>query len=155
MDWGLFAIFVASCAAAGTTGAIFKPGPWYDALQKPTWTPPNWAFPVVWTTLYVLMSYAGMRVALAPGAGLALALWGLQLALNTLWTPVFFGLRRLRGGLVIIGALWLSVAAMTWAFFQVDWIAGLALVPYLAWVSVAAGLNFAVWRLNPNEPALA
>ena len=101
------------------------------------------------------MSYAGMRVALAPGAGLALALWGLQLALNTLWTPVFFGLRRLRGGLVIIGALWLSVAAMTWAFFQVDWIAGLALVPYLAWVSVAAGLNFAVWRLNPNEPALA
>jgi benzodiazapine receptor len=155
MDWGLFSIFLATCLVAGTTGAAFKPGPWYAALRKPVWTPPDWVFPVAWSTLYLLMSYSAMRVALAPGAGLALALWGLQIALNTLWTPVFFGLRRMREGFVVIVGLWLAVAATTAAFAQVDAVAGLAMLPYLVWVSVAAALNLAVWRLNPHEPAIA
>ena len=155
MDWGLFAIFLASCVAAGTTGAAFKPGDWYAALQKPVWPPPDWAFPVVWTTLYLLMSYSAMRVALLPGAGMALALWGLQLALNTLWTPIFFGLRRMREGLLVILALWAAVAGTVWSFGQVDGLAGVLMLPYLLWVSIAAALNFSVWRMNPGHAPLA
>ena len=155
MDWGLFAIFLASCVAAGTTGAAFKPGDWYAALQKPVWTPPDWAFPVVWTTLYLLMSYSAMRVALLPGAGVALALWGLQLALNTLWTPIFFGLRRMREGFLVILALWAAVAGTVWSFGQVDGLAGVLMLPYLLWVSIAAALNFSVWRMNPGHAPLA
>jgi tryptophan-rich sensory protein len=75
----------------------------------------------------------------------------LQIALNGLWTPVFFGLRRMRLGLMVLGALWLSVAATLVALWQVDLWAGLLFVPYLTWVSVAAALNLAVIRLNPEE----
>ena len=106
MIWVYFAIFFAACAAAGATGAMFQPGEWYKSLKKPSWTPPNWLFPLAWTTLYVCMSAAGARVAGLDGSGLALALWALQIALNTLWTPVFFGLRNIRGGMVVLVALW-------------------------------------------------
>lgn len=154
MDWGLFAIFMASCAAAGTTGAAFKPGDWYEGLRKPVWTPPKWAFPVVWSTLYLLMSYSAMRVAMLPDTGIALAFWGLQIALNTLWTPIFFGLRRMREGFFVILALWAAVAATAGAFAQADLLAGVLFLPYLLWVSVAAALNLSVWRLNPDHRPL-
>lgn len=152
MDWLLFAIFLGSCMAAGTTGAMFEPGPWYRSIAKPRWTPPDWLFPVAWFVLYICMSLAAMRVAMTPAAGLALALWGLQIALNTLWTPIFFGLHRMGAALVVIVALWLSVAATMVAFWQVDMIAGLLFVPYLAWVTVAGALNLAVWWLNRGTP---
>ena len=150
MFWILFMIFLAACFSAGATGGMFPPGDWYRSLDKPRWTPPNWLFPVAWTTLYLLMAFAGARVALAPENGLALALWALQIALNTLWTPVFFGLRRMRAGLVVLSALWLAVAAALVALWQVDSWAGLAFVPYLCWVSVAWALNLSVLRRNPN-----
>jgi tryptophan-rich sensory protein len=126
MDWGLFLTFLAACGGAAATGAMFQPGAWYDALQKPSWTPPNWLFPVAWTTLYLLMSLSAMRVAQLPDAGQALAFWAMQIAFNTLWTPVFFGLRRMRAALVVMVFLW---------------------------VSVAGALNFSVWRLNPDQSA--
>ena len=148
MDWLLFAIFLGACMAAGTTGAMFEPGAWYRSLSKPRWTPPNWLFPVAWFTLYICMSLAAMRVAMTPVAGLPLALWGLQIALNTLWTPIFFGLKRLGAAMVVIVALWLSVAATMLAFWQVDTLAGMLFVPYLAWVTVAGALNFSVWWMN-------
>lgn len=144
----LFLTFLAATVAAGATGMLFKPGPWYEGLVKPDWTPPKWAFPVVWTTLYVLMSYAAARVAGHAAAGQALAFWALQIALNTLWTPVFFGARRMGMGMAVIVALWLAVLATCWAFWQLDWLAGLLMLPYLAWVTVAAGLNWRVWRDN-------
>lgn len=154
MDIILFAIFLAACFSAGVSGAAFPPGNWYEALRKPAWTPPNWLFPVAWTTLYVLMSIAAARVAGSPDAAgptrIGLALWALQIALNGLWTPVFFGLRRMGAALLVLAALWGAVAATLVAFWQVDWIAGLMFVPYLAWVSVAGALNFSVWRLNPG-----
>ena len=146
----LFLIFLAACFAAGATGALFPPGPWYDRLHKPRWTPPNWLFPVAWTTLYLAMSYAAALVALSENNGLGLALWGLQIALNTLWTPVFFGLRRLKHGLYVLVALWVSVAATMVVFFNVAPLAGWLFMPYLAWVSVAGALNYAVWKLNPD-----
>lgn len=144
----LFLTFLAATIAAGATGMIFKPGEWYEGLARPEWTPPKWAFPVVWTTLYVLMSYAAARVALQPMPGQALAFWALQIALNTLWTPVFFGARRMGFGMVVIAALWLVILATTWAFWRLDPIAGLLMLPYLAWVSVAASLNWRILRDN-------
>jgi tryptophan-rich sensory protein len=80
------------------------------------------------------------------------ALWALQIALNTLWTPVFFGAPKKGAGFAIICALWLTVAAAVWQFWALDWRAGLLMVPYLAWLCVAGALNFRVWRDNP-EPA--
>lgn len=155
MDWFLFAIYLSACFGAGTTGAIFPPGPWYARLAKPSWTPPDWLFPVAWTSLYILMALAATRVSGVEGSEYALALWALQIAFNGLWTPVFFGLRRLKGGFAVVTMLWLAVAGCLAALWQVDRIAGLMFVPYLAWVTVAAALNLAVWRMNPAEPSQA
>ena len=88
MDWTLFLIFLAGCGAAAATGAMFEPGEWYERLEKPSWTPPKWLFPVAWTTLYLFMSFAAMRIAQLEGNGHAMAFYALQLALNTLWTPI-------------------------------------------------------------------
>lgn len=151
MTWVYFGIFLCACAAAGTTGGLFQPGDWYKSLNKPNWTPPDWLFPVAWSTLYLCIAGAGARVAGMDGSGLALALWSLQIALNTLWTPVFFGLKMIRGGMVVLAALWVAVAACMVALWMVDWIAGLLFVPYLAWVTTAGALNFSVMRLNPAE----
>ncbi len=151
MIWICFAIFLGACFAAGSTGGLFPPGAWYRDLRKPRWTPPNWLFPVAWSMLYLCMAAAGARVAVSADNALAMALWSLQIALNGLWTPVFFGLRRMRLGLGVLCALWLSVAATCAALWQVDWIAGVLFLPYLGWVSVAAALNFSVLRLNPDQ----
>lgn len=150
MDIYLFGIFLLACVAAGATGAVFQPGEWYKTLDKPSWTPPDWVFPVAWTSIYLLISFAGARVAVLEGSGYALAFWAMQGAFATLWTPVFFGLRRLKGALLVIAPLWIAVACCTVTHFQLDFWAGLAFVPYLIWVSVATALNFTVWRMNPD-----
>ena len=148
MDWTLFAIFFVATAAAGSTGMIFHPGSWYDGLQKPRWTPKPWVFPVVWTTLYILIAVAGARLAGVPGAGMALAFWAAQIAFNTLWTPVFFGAHRMRLAMGVMVFLWFSVAGLVREAFALDLWSGVMLVPYLVWVSIAAALNFEVLRLN-------
>ena len=150
MDWTLFLTYLAACGAAAATGAMFQPGVWYDGLAKPRWTPPGWLFPLVWTTLYICMALAAMRVAGIAGSGQALAFWALQIALNTLWTPVFFGLHRMRAALVVMAGLWLAVAATTVSFLLLDAVAGLLFLPYLLWVSIAGALNYTVWRMNPK-----
>ena len=151
MDWSLFLTYLAACGAAATTGAMIQPGEWYEALKKPSWTPPRWVFPVAWTSLYLLMSLAGMRVAQQSGTGQALAFWSLQIALNTLWTPIYFGLHRIRAAMVIMVFLWLAVAATTISFFGADFFAGLLFTPYLVWVTIAGALNFTTMRLNPQS----
>ena len=147
-----FIVFLLACGPAAATGAMFPPGEWYRGLKKPGWTPPNWLFPVAWATLYLSMSAAGARVAgmagQDAGVGLALAFWAVQIGLNTLWTPVFFGLRRMGAGLVVVLLLWLAVAVTLVLFWQVDWLAGLLFLPYLGWVTLASALNASVWRLN-------
>ena len=102
----------------------------------------------------MVMSWAAARVAVADGSGLALALWALQIALNTLWTPVFFGLRNLKGSLPIMAALWCAVLGATVTHWQLDTWAGLAFAPYLLWVTIAAALNLAMVRLNPDQKPL-
>lgn len=143
-----FYIFLIACCAAAATGIIFKPGAWYQSLQKPKFTPPNWLFPVAWTTIYLLLAWAGYRLTLLPGSETVLALWAAQIALNTLWTPVFFGANRIVAGMVILVVLWLVVAAMVVLALQLDVITGLILFPYLVWLCVAAALNFSIMRDN-------
>lgn len=147
----LFLTFLSATAAAAATGVIFKPGPWYAALDKPRWTPPNLAFPVIWTALYILMALAAARVAGLPGSGQALAFWSVQIALNTLWSPVFFGAHRMRAGLIVIVLLWLAVLATLVTFARLDPTAGALLAPYLLWVTIAAALNASVLRRNPAQ----
>lgn len=143
-----FFIFLLACCAAGATGIIFKPGAWYESLEKPSFTPPDWAFPVAWTTIYLLLAWAGYRLTLIPGSEIVLALWAAQIALNTLWTPVFFGANRLFAAMVVLVLLWIVVAAMIVTALQLDIITGLILFPYLVWLSVAAALNFSILRHN-------
>ena len=138
MFWLDFFIFLFACMAAGLTGSLFPPGQWYSELNKPIWTPPNWVFPVAWPILYLCMSYSGATLASIDGAGSALALWALQIALNTLWTPVFFGLENIKVGLIVIFLLLLTVAICTYVFWMQSFLSGLLFLPYLAWVTFAA-----------------
>lgn len=139
-----FFIFLFACCAAGSTGMLFKPGEWYKSLKKPGFTPPNWAFPVAWSIIYLLLAWAGYRLAMLPGSETLLALWAAQIALNTLWTPVFFGSHRILAGMIILTLLWLVVAAMVVMALQLEALTGLILLPYLAWLSIAAALNFSI-----------
>ena len=155
MDWVTLIGFAVAVMAAGATGAMFPPGPWYDTLEKPSWTPPNWLFPLAWTALYAAMVYAAWRVskveiALAGPSVVApaLAMWAAQITLNALWTPVFFGLRKIGAALAVLAALWVAVLVTLGLFLRADTLAGLLLVPYLIWVSYAAALNFTIWRTN-------
>ncbi|MCE5973232.1 tryptophan-rich sensory protein [Sinirhodobacter sp. WL0062] len=145
---GYFLMFLAASCAAAATGMVFKPGDWYAALRKPAFTPPGWVFPVVWSYLYVSVAYAAARVAGVEGSQFALVIFALQIALNTLWTPVFFGARRMGFGMAVIVLLWWAVAAMGVAFLRHDLVAGLLVAPYLIWLSLAAALNWRIWRDN-------
>lgn len=148
--------FIAAVFVAASMGAVFKPGAWYERLAKPAWRPPNWLFAPVWTALYLMMAVAAWIVwgtAGFAGAGLALGAWFVQLTLNLVWTPVFFGLRRPDLGFVVIDALWLAIAATIALFAPVSLLAAALLVPYLAWVTFAAALNLAIWRMNPDGGA--
>jgi tryptophan-rich sensory protein len=148
MDLTLFVTYLVACGAAAATGAMFKPGAWYVALDKPWWTPPGWVFPVTWTVLYLCMAASAARVAVLPDSGQALALWSVQIAFNTLWTPVFFGLHRIRAAMIVMVFLWLAVAATLVSFAMLDPLAGLLFAPYLVWVSIAGALNASVMRRN-------
>ncbi|EDQ33267.1 Tryptophan-rich sensory protein [Hoeflea phototrophica DFL-43] len=133
-----------------SSGAIFKPGPWYESLQRPSWTPPNWAFPVVWSILYILIGVSGWIVWQAQGVGLAMGLWLLQLILNAAWSWLFFGMKRMDLAFVDVCALLLSILAYIAIASTVSPLAALLFAPYAVWVVTAATLNRAVWRLNPE-----
>jgi translocator protein len=140
------------CFSAASLGAFFMPGEWYATLKKPSWNPPGWIFGPVWSALYTMMAVAAWLV-WKRGWFVArrrpLALFLVQLALNALWTPLFFGLHWPGVAFAEIVLLWLAIAATIAAFRPVSRMAMLLLGPYLAWVSFAAALNFTLWRLNP------
>jgi benzodiazapine receptor len=144
------AVFIGVVFLAAASGAVFKPGPWYEELQKPSWTPPNWAFPVVWTLLYIMIAYAGWSVWSKVGWSLPIAFWALQIVLNAAWSWLFFALRRMDLALVDVGLLWLTIAGFIVTAWPVSPIAALLFVPYLAWVTTAGLLNRAVQQLNPE-----
>lgn len=143
--------FVAACVAVASTGAIFRPGVWYDRLAKPPWRPPNWLFGPAWLVLYATIAVSGWVVfdtAGWPAAAVPLSVYGVQLILNGLWSAIFFGMRRMDLAFVEVVMLWLSILATILVFHPVSAFAAWLLVPYLLWVTFAATLNFTVWRMN-------
>lgn len=149
LDWTL-GIFFALVVATALSGVFFTPGAWYEGLRKPGWTPPNWLFGPVWSILYVMIAIAGWLVWRADPTGPAVWLWGLQLALNFLWSGLFFGLRRMDLAFVDLALMWLTIAAFIIVASSVSATAALLFVPYLIWVTIAGALNLTVWRMNPN-----
>ena len=143
--------FFAACFAAASSGAIFKPGDWYEGLAKPPWRPPNWLFAPAWTVLYAMIAVAGWLVwrrAGFAGAGTALAIYGVQLLFNAAWSGLFFGLRRPDLAFAELVLLWLSILATILAFAPIDATAAWLMAPYLAWVSFAGALNWSIWQRN-------
>lgn len=154
-SFGMATLFVLSCEAVGVLGALTTAtgdSPWYDSLDKPLFNPPNWVFGPVWTVLYALMGLAAYLVwrrgREQRDVRKALALFGAQLVLNGIWTPIFFGAESVMGGAVVILSLWVVLAFTVRAFFRVSRRAGWLLVPYLLWVSYAVALNLSIWVLN-------
>ena len=146
-----FMTFIVACAAAAAAGMKFRPGEWYAVLRKPVWTPPDWVFPVVWTVLYFMIAIAGWLVwtgAGSEGAVLPLAVFGLQLVFNALWSFLFFGLRLPGSAFADLVLLWLAILATILLFLPLQPVAAWLLVPYLLWVGYAGALNFTIWRLN-------
>jgi tryptophan-rich sensory protein len=141
-------VFLAITAAAASIGALFMPGVWYAGLAKPAWTPPNSVFPIVWPILYVLIAISGWLVWLAAGWSAALLIWFLQLALNASWSWWMFGQHHIFAALVTIAGIWLAITAYVIAAQRWSRAAAVLFLPYWAWVTFAAALNFAVWRLN-------
>jgi tryptophan-rich sensory protein len=139
------------CFAAAGTAVFVSTDGWYAALHKPWWNPPARLFGPAWTLIYITMAVAAWLVWREGGwkaQGRTLGLFLLQWLLNVLWTPLFFGLHRPGLAFAEIILLWLAIAATLVSFWRVRQVAGILLVPYLAWVSFAAALNFTIWRLN-------
>ena len=151
MDYIIFSIYLTACFAAAATGSLFPTGDWYKSLSKPRWTPPDWVFPIAWTYFYLALAIVGARVSVMTDNKYAVAFWSLHIALNTLWTPVFFGARKLKVGMFIIVILWFSAAGTIYHAFKLDSFSGLIIAPYIGWVTFAAALNFSLWRRNPAQ----
>ncbi len=150
-----FAGFAGACILAALIGGAFPPGEWYEGLIKPSWRPPNWLFAPAWTFLYLTIAVSGWLVWREFGfaaAALPLAIYLVQLLLNAAWTPIFFGLHRPDLAFLEIVLLWLSIVATIASFHPLNAAAAWLLLPYLAWVTFAAALNLAIWRLNRVMP---
>ncbi len=141
-------VFLALVSLAAVTGSQFMPGPWYETLTKPWWTPPKWLFPIAWTILYIMIAVAGWRVWKAEGIGPALMVWALGLVFNAAWSWLMFGEKQIGWALADLVAMWLTVAAFIVLALPVDRTAALLFAPYLVWVSYAGALNFVIWRWN-------
>lgn len=148
-------ISIVICESAGVIGSFFTVPSiptWYAALQKPEFSPPNFVFGPVWTTLYLLMGISLFLVWKSKGGrdnkGKAMQVFFTQLILNVLWSIVFFGFHSLAGGLVVIVFLWLLIIETIREFSKINKIAAILLYPYLAWVTFASFLNLALVFLN-------
>ena len=132
--------------------------PWFDALAKPGFMPPGWAFPVAWSILYILL---GLSLAIilnargARGRGLAVGSFLVQLALNFSWSPLFFAAHKVGLALAVIVAIIVLTAISAWLFARIRRTAALLLLPYLAWLCFATALNYEIGRLNPDAEQLA
>lgn len=149
--WPGLVVWLLVCFVAPALGSAAGPGEWYAQLNKPSWNPPGWLFGPVWTVLYVMMAVAAWMIWRRGGwrvQQLPLGLFLAQLALNALWTPLFFGLHRPDLALMDIVALWFGIVVTIVVFARVHRVAAALLAPYLAWVSFATFLNFTLWRLN-------
>jgi len=139
---------------AGWIGSRFRPDAWYESLAKPAWNPPNAIFGPVWSVLYALMGVAAWLVWRRAGfkeASAALVLFVVQLALNALWSYLFFGLHRVDLAFFEILVLWALILIVGILLWREVWLSGALMLPYLVWVGFASVLNFALWRLNTGS----
>jgi benzodiazapine receptor len=156
-NWLILAASIGVALAAGAPGAVFSPrmsaaaNHWYAMLVKPAWAPPSsWLGPV-WLALYVLMGTSAWliwRERYHRGRSAALAAYAIQLMLNALWAPLFFGAGNIGAGLFVIVALWLSIIWTIREFAVVRAAAAWMLAPYLIWVGIESALNLSIWKLN-------
>ncbi len=145
-----------ACYLAAFVGSIFTTPnvpTWYASLARPFFAPPNWVFGPVWTAIFTLMGISAYLVWRKeredPRVKAALTVFALQLVVNVSWSAAFFGLRSPLAGLVVIALLWALIALNIQKFRAISRTAGALLLPYIIWVSFAAILNFAIWKLNP------
>jgi benzodiazapine receptor len=150
--WLVLAVWLALVAAVAFVGSsvtLPKIPTWYAGLAKPWFTPPNAVFGPAWTILYVMMAVAAWRIGMGSAMRTrAVVLFVAQLALNAIWSPVFFGMEAPKLGFAVIVALLIALAATLIAFWRIDRLAGLLLAPYLAWICYATALNAAIVALN-------
>mgnify|MGYP006293475413 FL=1 len=142
---------VAAVAAFGGSFTASGIGSWYESLQKPAWTPPNWLFGPAWTTLYLMMAVAAWLVWKPAGLAAArgpLAAYVVQILLNGVWSAIFFGLKMPGTAFAEIVVLWLAILVTLVLFWRRSKLAGALLMPYILWVTYAGALNFSVWQLN-------
>jgi translocator protein len=138
------------CIALGgglLIGTTNQPGAWYEGLTKPWFNPPNWVFGPAWTLLYILIAIAGWLVWRRRDSR-SLTVWGLQMALNFAWTPIFFGAQMLGTALIVSFAMLAAAIAFAVVAQGVDRRASLLFLPYIAWLIYATCLNAALWQLN-------
>jgi len=155
INWLKLGAFILVCELAGIIGSFFTfeaIPTWYAGLQKPFFSPPNWLFGPVWTTLYALMGIAAYII-WEKGIGKkpvkqAMVLFAAQLVLNATWSIIFFGMRSPALAFACILLLWLAIAATIQSFYRIDRRAACLLLPYILWVSFAALLNLMIWGLN-------
>ena len=149
ITWCLFY----ACTLVAAAGAFwFVGGLNANSWVAPSIAPPAWVFGPVWTLLYLMIATSGYRIIRAERSdlkGVAFGLWGLQMCLNTLWTPVFFGAFHLQGSLIVIIALWLTIGAYCGVSLFIDRKASYLFLPYCAWVTFATILNYSYMVLNP------
>ncbi|WP_251330437.1 TspO/MBR family protein [Haloplanus pelagicus] len=156
---GALVLAVLVVELAGASGAVFTLrglSAWYGTLARPAFAPPNWVFGPVWTALFALMGVAvwlvWCRVDDPPPTGrrarIAIAVFAVHFVCNVGWSAAFFGLQSVTLGLAVIALLWASIVVTIGTFDRVDRRAALLLLPYLAWVSFAAYLNYRFWALN-------
>ena len=140
--------------SAGIVGSLFTASSvrtWYVDLTKPSWNPPSWLFGPVWITLYTMMGVAAYLVWQqkdSPGVKLALWFYAVQLALNALWSILFFGARNPGLALAEISVLLVFILITTFLFWKINVWAGILMLPYIAWVSFATFLNYTILKLN-------
>ncbi len=147
-----FAVSILIPLAAGYIGSIFTISSiptWYAALNKPTFSPPNWIFGPVWTALYIMMGISLYMVWKREPDSIPLSLFGIQLSLNVLWSYLFFGLKSPLYAFIEIIMLWAAILLTILNFKNISKTAAILLIPYLLWVSFAAVLNFYILLLNP------
>lgn len=142
------AIVAVAVALTSFTGSLFPPGAWYTGLNQPIGTPPDIAFPIAWTLLYIAMAVAAWLVWRSVGLGRALGLFTLQLVLNAAWMPITFGAHLLVGSVIVIAAIWLVLTATVIEFWFANRAASLLLWPYLAWITYAGYLAIGLAILN-------
>ena len=154
-DIGRLAASVIICIIPGFVGSMINARAiptWYAFINRPSFAPPDWVFAPVWTALYVIMGVSlflvWRRGTKTPGVKGALLAFAIQLVLNGLWTPVFFGLKSPFAGLIVIIIMWAAILITIVRFYPISRTAALLLVPYLAWVSFATALNAGFYVLN-------